>query len=142
MPDCGPSLSPVLNPYLHCHRLLPSACSVQAGSSQPCSCRLCSPQPTACPCEMFSSGSWWLAGSWQLSQSLELKWSEGDQWTASIELPAGRIAEYKYVLVDSSGSIALAWQQGNNSVLALRQDDREVSQSITRFGADGSTGHH
>ena len=43
-----------------------------------------------------------------------------------MELPAGQIVEYKYALLDSSGTISLAWQQGNNSVLALRRDDREV----------------
>ena len=69
------------------------------------------------------------AGAWQLSEALQLQWSEGDQWTAVAELPAGRILEYKYVLVDSSNSQGLSWQQGNNSVLALRQDDREVCAS-------------
>lgn len=70
------------------------------------------------------------AGAWQLSEALQLQWSEGDQWTAVAELPAGRILEYKYVLVDSSNSQGLSWQQGNNSVLALRQDDREVCVSL------------
>ena len=71
-----------------------------------------------------------LAGSWQLADCLELQWSEGDQWTAVADLPAGRIVEYKYVLVDSASSQGLSWQQGNNSVLALRLDDREVQPAI------------
>lgn len=49
-----------------------------------------------------------------------------------MDLPAGRILEYKYVLVDSSTRQALSWQQGNNSVLALRQDDREVCACLPR----------
>ena len=66
------------------------------------------------------------AGDWQLKGGLDLQWSDGDQWTAEIELPAGQIIEYKYALLDGSGTISLDWQQGNNSVLALRRDDREV----------------
>ena len=34
--------------------------------------------------------------------------------------------EYKYVLLDHSGHHAIAWQQGNNSVLALRSADEFV----------------
>ena len=40
-------------------------------------------------------------------------------------MPAGSLTEYKYVLVDSAGS-PLAWQDGNNSVLALRAGDTRV----------------
>ncbi|KAK9804633.1 hypothetical protein WJX73_001406 [Symbiochloris irregularis] len=77
-------------------------------------------------------------GAWQLSEALQLHWSEGDQWTAVAELPAGRIAEYKYVLVDSNNSQGLSWQQGNNSVLALRQDDREVEVYDNWAGGPGA----
>ena len=38
---------------------------------------------------------------------------------------AGSLTEYKYVLVDAGGS-PLAWQDGNNSVLALREGDARV----------------
>ena len=34
--------------------------------------------------------------------------------------------EYKYVLLDHSGQHAIAWQRGNNSVLAVRQSDEFV----------------
>jgi hypothetical protein len=43
-------------------------------------------------------------------------------WNASVDLPAGTVTEYKYVVVGQGGHAA-AWQQGNNSVLALRQSD-------------------
>ncbi len=39
---------------------------------------------------------------------------------------AGGVVEYKYVLLDHSGNHAVAWQQGNNSVLALRSSDDVV----------------
>ena len=40
--------------------------------------------------------------------------------------PAGGVVEYKYVLLDHSGQHALAWQGGNNSVLALRAGEELV----------------
>ena len=39
---------------------------------------------------------------------------------------AGSVVEYKYVLLDHSGHHPVAWQQGNNSVLALRSQDDVV----------------
>ena len=62
-----------------------------------------------------------VAGSWVLVDGPELSWTEGDRWHAKIELPSATIYEYKYVLLDSSGTNALTWQRGNNSVLAIKQ---------------------
>ena len=39
---------------------------------------------------------------------------------------AGGVVEYKYVLLDHSGQHAVAWQGGNNSVLAVRAGDELV----------------
>jgi hypothetical protein len=39
---------------------------------------------------------------------------------------AGGVVEYKYVLLDHSGQLALAWQQGSNSVLAVRATEEVV----------------
>ena len=61
-------------------------------------------------------------GSWILADAVPLSWSDGDMWHATIDLPAGSVFEYKYVVVGNGGH-AIAWQQGNNSVLALRQAD-------------------
>ena len=36
------------------------------------------------------------------------------------------MAEYKYVLLDHSGHHPLAWQGGNNSVLAIRAGEELV----------------
>ena len=57
-------------------------------------------------------------GAWSLAGGLDLAWSEGDEWTGSVPLPAGALVEYKYVLVGADGR-ALAWQRGNNAVLAV-----------------------
>jgi len=64
-------------------------------------------------------------GNWVLADGVPLAWTEGDLWNATVNLPAGTVTEYKYVVVGQGGHAA-AWQQGNNSVLALRQADDVV----------------
>ncbi|MEW5305813.1 MAG: hypothetical protein WDW36_008330 [Sanguina aurantia] len=70
-----------------------------------------------------------LSSSWKLSDALDLKWTDGDKWTATIDLPAGSVYEYKYVLIDYHSKTALSWQGGNNSVLALGGADGAVEVS-------------
>lgn len=65
-------------------------------------------------------------GSWIMVDGPELSWTEGDRWHAKITLPSGSVYEYKYVVLDSSGTHALTWQRGNNSVLAIKQDEPEL----------------
>lgn len=65
-------------------------------------------------------------GSWIMVDGPELRWTEGDRWHANITLPSGSVYEYKYVVLDSSGTHALTWQRGNNSVLAIQQDEPEL----------------
>eukprot|EP00887_Chlorella_sp_A99_P007942 scaffold12.g7942.t1 len=74
-------------------------------------------------------------GAWQLAPAPELRWSEGDNWHATVELIAGGVCEYKYVLLDHSGQHAIAWQQGNNSVLAVRAGD-EFVEVFDNWGGD------
>ncbi|PNH01901.1 Phosphoglucan, water dikinase, chloroplastic [Tetrabaena socialis] len=64
-------------------------------------------------------------GLWDINKALVLAWTEGDRWVATLELPAGSVYEYKYVLVDHDGRSALAWQGGGNSVLALGDQDEQ-----------------
>jgi len=64
-------------------------------------------------------------GGWILSNGVPMTWSDGDLWTATVELSAGSIVEYKYVVVGSGGH-AVAWQTGNNQVLGLRSADDGV----------------
>ena len=61
-----------------------------------------------------------------LSQGAELQWSANDMWNTIVELPAGAIVEYKYVLLENDGARAIAWQRGNNSVLAVGHADDDV----------------
>jgi len=52
-------------------------------------------------------------GSWILSDGVPLVWSEGDMWNATVQLPAGSVVEYKFV-VTGGGGHAVAWQQGRD----------------------------
>lgn len=77
-------------------------------------------------------------GNWMLSNAAELKWSENDMWHATVDVPAGSIVEYKYVVLDSSGTHAVAWQRGNNAVLALRGSEAFVEVFDNWNGDPGS----
>ncbi|KAL6780976.1 hypothetical protein ACKKBG_A09260 [Auxenochlorella protothecoides x Auxenochlorella symbiontica] len=65
-------------------------------------------------------------GNWRLADGHNMKWTTGDNWVAEVDLPTGTVYEYKFVVVDHASGHALAWQSGNNSVLALRPEDRSV----------------
>lgn len=58
-------------------------------------------------------------GTWTLRGAPEMKWGQGHKWSVTVEVPAGAIVEYKYVVLQSDGVNALHWQQGNNAVLAV-----------------------
>lgn len=72
------------------------------------------------------------AGAWQLRDGPDLHWTEGDNWRTSVELPGGTVYEYKYVLLDANSGHALSWQRGNNSVLALKNN--EVTVEVRSHG--------
>jgi hypothetical protein len=65
-------------------------------------------------------------GAWNLAKAPFLRWSEGDLWNVTLELAAGGVYEYKYVVVESDGVTAASWQRGANNVLALQMSDTEV----------------
>jgi hypothetical protein len=58
-------------------------------------------------------------GSWVLRNGPEMKWGEGHKWSVTVEVPAGGIVEYKYVVLQPDGLHPLQWQEGNNAVLAI-----------------------
>lgn len=66
------------------------------------------------------------AGAWNLAKAPALKWSEGDLWNVELELLAGQVYEYKYVVMGYDGTTAANWQQGGNSVLAVQLGDNEI----------------
>lgn len=58
-------------------------------------------------------------GMWQHKAAPELQWNDGHMWSVAVEVPAGQVLEYKYVVMQPDGLTALHWQSGNNAVLAL-----------------------
>eukprot|EP00892_Ulva_mutabilis_P000197 jgi/Ulvmu1/10178/UM006_0134.1 len=58
-------------------------------------------------------------GNWQHKAAPEMQWSDGHKWNVTVEVPAGHVVEYKYVVLQPDGLTALQWQQGNNAVLAI-----------------------
>lgn len=73
-------------------------------------------------------------GAWQLRDGPDLRWTEGDNWRATVELPGGTVYEYKYVLLDSYSGHALSWQRGNNSVLAVKSGEESVEVRVAQGG--------
>ncbi|KAL4443374.1 hypothetical protein ABPG75_011111 [Micractinium tetrahymenae] len=65
-------------------------------------------------------------GKWDAMAAPELRYTDGDLWQATLQLPTGCIVEYKYVILDGSGRNVLAWQDGNNNVLAVRLADESL----------------
>ena len=59
-----------------------------------------------------------IMGAWDVSRATALEWTEGHAWKTSIELPAGGVFFYKYVVVRDDGEI-VRWQDGSNSMLVL-----------------------
>ncbi|PNW82000.1 hypothetical protein CHLRE_06g269601v5 [Chlamydomonas reinhardtii] len=55
-------------------------------------------------------------GNWDGTKAVPLEWSEGDNWTAKVSLPAGASAEYKYIIKRKDG---LDWCPGQNKAVAL-----------------------
>ena len=75
-----------------------------------------------------------IAGAWQLRDGPDLSWTEGNNWRAVIELPAGTVHEYKYVLLDAHSGQALNWQHGNNSVLAIKAGEDRIEVRLPCAG--------
>lgn len=57
-------------------------------------------------------------GAWELERAKAMTWTEGNVWKASVELPAGGVFFYKYVVKGPKGDI-IRWQEGSNSMLVL-----------------------
>lgn len=52
--------------------------------------------------EVLLVGSHAALGAWQLDGAVRAAWSEGDVWSASVDLPAGAELEFKFVVADPS----------------------------------------
>ncbi|KAI8466497.1 MAG: hypothetical protein J3K34DRAFT_524496 [Monoraphidium minutum] len=77
-------------------------------------------------------------GAWDVSKAPRMVWSNGDLWSAELELDAGTVYEYKYVLIDYDGRTACWWQGGGNCVIALQWLDQAVDIYDTWWAAPGA----
>ena len=57
-------------------------------------------------------------GGWDSSRAPRMEWSEGGLWSCELELPAGSVHEYKYVVCGANGRVK-EWQGGNNGVIPV-----------------------
>ena len=67
--------------------------------------------------DLFIVGSHRQMGEWNQHQALPLQWSDGGNWYTDLELPAGGVVFYKYVVKQADGEYR--WQEGANNLLVL-----------------------
>ncbi|KAF6262639.1 hypothetical protein COO60DRAFT_601225 [Scenedesmus sp. NREL 46B-D3] len=57
-------------------------------------------------------------GAWNVDNAVRLTWQEGNVWESSVELPAGELVEYKYVIRNGDTSVD-KWQPGDNLAMEV-----------------------
>lgn len=67
--------------------------------------------------DLFIVGSHKKMGEWNQHHALPMQWSDGGNWFTDLELPAGGVVFYKYVVKQANGSFR--WQDGANNLLVL-----------------------
>lgn len=67
-------------------------------------------------------------GMWDPMDAAPMVWSDRHVWTAELDMPAGKLIQFKFILRDISGEVL--WQPGPNRVL----QSRETSKIIVVFG--------
>ncbi|KAM0886093.1 hypothetical protein ACQ4PT_029920 [Festuca glaucescens] len=63
-------------------------------------------------------------GLWDPTKAAALEWSEGHVWTATMDLPANRAVEFKFLLQDPSGQVS--WQHGHNRTLQIAETSKTL----------------
>eukprot|EP00238_Polyblepharides_amylifera_P005438 CAMPEP_0196580046 /NCGR_PEP_ID=MMETSP1081-20130531/26575_1 /TAXON_ID=36882 /ORGANISM="Pyramimonas amylifera, Strain CCMP720" /LENGTH=178 /DNA_ID=CAMNT_0041899809 /DNA_START=486 /DNA_END=1022 /DNA_ORIENTATION=+ len=77
--------------------------------------------------ELLIGGSHPALGGWDTERALPMEWTAGDIWMAEVELPAGAVCFYKYLLAEGS---RLEWQHGANHVLALPTEEHHINNRV------------
>ena len=86
------------------------------GSKVPCKVRFTVPYDTKLGEDVLIIGSHEKLGAWNQNNARAMTWSDGNLWFADLELPAGGIFFYKYVVKTDHG---YKWQEGANNLLVL-----------------------
>lgn len=77
--------------------------------------------------ELLIGGSHPSLGSWDSDRAIPMVWTPGDIWMVEVELPAGAVCFYKYLLAEGN---RLEWQRGANHVLALPTEEHHVADRV------------
>ena len=83
-------------------------------------------------------GSHACLGLWEAGHAARMEWSEGGLWECELELPAGTVHEYKYVVCGADGAVK-QWQEGNNGVIPVPLDAREPVTIQDSWGGPSSS---
>ena len=67
--------------------------------------------------ELYVIGSHQALGGWNQADAVKMTWTEGGHWVAEVDLPAGGVMFYKYVV--QTLDQGFRWQDGANNLLAL-----------------------
>ncbi|KAL0922311.1 hypothetical protein M5K25_006286 [Dendrobium thyrsiflorum] len=65
-----------------------------------------------------------LFGSWDPTNAVPLDWSDGHAWTAELDLPVGKIIQFKFILRSSLGQII--WQPGPDRRLEVWETAKTI----------------
>ncbi|KAL4032037.1 hypothetical protein IC575_010337 [Cucumis melo] len=49
-------------------------------------------------------------GSWDVTSAIPLNWADGHQWAAEVDIPVGKIIQFKFILQGITGNVE--WQPG------------------------------
>lgn len=49
-------------------------------------------------------------GSWDVTSAIPLNWADGHQWAAEVDIPVGKIIQFKFILQGITGNVV--WQPG------------------------------
>ncbi|KAJ4908923.1 Carbohydrate-binding-like fold [Raphanus sativus] len=63
-------------------------------------------------------------GLWDPENALPLNWSDGHVWTLDLDLPAGRLVEFKFILKAETGEIL--WQPGPNRAIKTWETNKTI----------------
>ncbi|CAA0827499.1 Carbohydrate-binding-like fold [Striga hermonthica] len=66
-----------------------------------------------------------MVGLWDPSNGVPLIWSEGHVWTAEIDMPSGKVLEYKFVLKGEAENVT--WQPGPDRFIKTWYTDKVIT---------------
>ncbi|KAF3552652.1 hypothetical protein DY000_02000040 [Brassica cretica] len=63
-------------------------------------------------------------GLWDPENALPLNWSDGHVWTLDLDLPVGRLVEFKFILKAQTGEVL--WQPGPNRAIETWETNKTI----------------